>query len=151
MIVIKQVNRRFPVGLGLQTLKLIQATYEATGGRLGSQLGHLRFLLLQTRGRRSGELRTACLTYVEDGRNYVVVGSKGGSDSPPAWFLNLSSDPDVRVQIGTRRFSARARVAHGAERERLWDRVNRIWDYDGYQSRTEREIPIIVLEPARKG
>lgn len=149
MIVVRQVNRRFPIGFGLQLLKLIQATYEASGGVLGSRLGHLRFLLLRTRGRRSGRIRTACLTYLEDGRNYVVVGSKGGSDSQPAWFLNLSADPDVDVQVGRRRFTARARLARGAERERLWREVNRIWDYAGYQSRTEREIPVVVLEPSR--
>jgi deazaflavin-dependent oxidoreductase (nitroreductase family) len=149
VIVLRPVNRFFPIGLGLQMLRLIQATYEATDGRLGSRLGHLRFLLLRTRGRRSGETRTACLTYVQDGENYAVIGSKGGSDSPPAWFLNLKADPAVEVQVGTRRFQARARVAAGAERDRLWSRANKVWDYAGYQARTEREIPVVVLEPAR--
>jgi deazaflavin-dependent oxidoreductase (nitroreductase family) len=132
--------------VGHRLLKLHQFVYEATGGVVGHRLGHATTLLLRTRGRRSGELRTAALLYVRDGEDYVVVGSKGGSDQPPAWLLNLQADSEVEVQIGTARFAATAKVASAATRKRLWPVVVRVWpQYDRYQSQTEREIPLVIL------
>ena len=105
-------------------------------------------LLLRTTGRKSGERRTAALTYLADGDGYVVVGSKGGSDTPPAWLLNVEANPEVEVQVGTRRFAARARTATAAERQVLWPRVTRMWpDYQRYQSQTSRTIPLVILTP----
>ncbi len=136
--------------LGLRLLGLHQAVYEGTGGRLGSRWGPLKLLLLHTRGRRSGRPRTASLLYERTGDGYVVVGSKGGSDSPPAWLLNLEAEPECEVQVGTRRIPARARFAEGRERARLWRLMTRSWpDYDRYQEQTQRQIPIVVLEPRR--
>ena len=136
--------------LGLRLLGLHQLVYERTGGLVGHRLGRLRTLLLRTRGRKSGELRTAALLYLEDGEDRVVVGSKGGSDQPPAWLLNLETDPEVEVQVGTRRYPARARVATAAERLRFWPRFTRFWpDYERYQAQTSREIPLVVLTPVR--
>jgi F420H(2)-dependent quinone reductase len=106
-------------------------------------------LLLRTIGRRSGEPRTAALLYVRDGDSYVVVASKGGAPQHPAWFHNLTSRPEVEIQVGRQRIPARARVAEGEERARLWARADEVnqGQYDEYQSRTKRQIPVVVLEP----
>ena len=134
--------------LGLRLLGLHQLVYERSGGLIGHRLGHIQMLLLRTRGRKSGEQRTAALLYLADGDRYVVVGSKGGSDAPPAWLLNLESDPAVEVQVGTRRFAATARQATRGERGRRWPKMTRLWpDYERYQSQTRRKIPLIILEP----
>jgi len=135
--------------LGLRLLGLHQLVYDRSGGLLGHRLGHVKMLLLRTTGRKSGERRTAALLYLADGDRYVVVGSKGGSDMPPAWLLNLEADPDVEVQVGTRRFAALARRATPAEHRRLWPKLTRLWpDYERYQSQTRRKIPLVILEPA---
>jgi deazaflavin-dependent oxidoreductase (nitroreductase family) len=135
--------------VGLRLLNLHQAVYERTGGRIGARLGNVKLLLLHAQGRRTGRVRTVSLLYEREGKAYVVVGSKGGSDTPPAWLLNLEATPDCEVQVGTRRFHATARTAHGAERGRLWKRMAATWpDYDRYQSQTKRQIPIVILEPA---
>jgi F420H(2)-dependent quinone reductase len=138
------------IAVGLRLLGMLQFFYERTDGRIGSRLGRFKLLLLRTRGRKSGQIRTSELLYVEDGDNLVVVGSKGGSDSAPAWLLNLQAEPAAEVQVGTRRFPVRARLAEGAEYERLWADVNAVWpDYQRYQDRSRRRIPVVVLEPAR--
>ena len=134
------------IWLGLRLLGVHQAVYERSGGRIGVQLGGRRMLLLTTKGRRTGARRTVALLYVEDEDDLVVIGSKGGSDTPPAWLLNLESEPACSVQVGTRRFEARARVAKGPQRTRLWRKAVRAWpDYDRYQARTRRQIPVVVL------
>src|SRR5581483_3136883 len=134
--------------LGLRLLGLHQAVYERSGGLIGSRIGPIKLLLLHTRGRRSGETRTVSLLYERSGDAYVVVGSKGGSDQPPAWLLNLEADPRCEVQVGTRSVAARARIARRDERTRLWRLMTRTWpQYDEYQKRTRRRIPIVVLEP----
>ena len=136
--------------IGLRLLALHQLVYERTGGLIGHRLGRGRMLLLRTRGRKSGKARTAALLYLEDGDNRVVVGSKGGSDRPPAWLLNLEADPAVEVQVRTRRYQARARVATPAERGRLWPLFTEVWpDYRRYQEQTTREIPLVILSPSR--
>jgi deazaflavin-dependent oxidoreductase (nitroreductase family) len=108
-----------------------------------------RILILTTTGRRSGEPRPKPLIFGEDGGRYVVVASQGGAPRHPYWYLNLSASPDVHVQIRGDRFRARARTAEGEERERLWRRMAEIWPpYDEYQQKTERQIPVVVLERA---
>jgi deazaflavin-dependent oxidoreductase (nitroreductase family) len=107
-----------------------------------------RILILTTTGRRSGRERLAPLIFGRDGDNYVLVASKGGAPRHPGWFLNLRASPEVGVQVKAERFRARARVAEDDERERLWRLMNAIWPhYDAYQTRTDREIPVVVLEP----
>jgi deazaflavin-dependent oxidoreductase (nitroreductase family) len=92
--------------------------------------------------------RRNCLIYGTSGDDFVVVASKAGDDQDPAWFKNLEADPSVGVQVGTRRFTARARVASPAEREPLWAQMARIFPlYDEYAQKTEREIPIVLLTP----
>jgi len=104
-------------------------------------------LLLTTRGRRSGEWQTLPLIYGTHGRAWVLVASKGGHPQHPAWYLNLVAEPEVRVQVGPDKFTARARTASGAERQTLWAMMREIWpQYDDYQAATEREIPVVVLE-----
>jgi len=105
-------------------------------------------LLLTTTGRRSGIGRRTALIYGRNGAEYVVVASKGGAPEHPDWFLNLSADPRVTVQVAEAVFPATARVATGEERSRLWRAMAAIWpDYDDYATRTQREIPVVVLSP----
>lgn len=140
---------RFDRLLGLRILGVHQFIYERSGGRIGRRLGKAPMLLLETRGRKTGRTRTVALLYHRDRDDYVVVGSLGGSDTPPAWLLNLQATPEVGVQVGTERFPARARVASADERRRLWAELTRLWpNYDRYQTQTTREIPVVILEPA---
>jgi deazaflavin-dependent oxidoreductase (nitroreductase family) len=105
-------------------------------------------LLLTTRGRRSGKLRRTPLIYGRDGDAYVVVASFGGSPAHPDWYFNLSDKPEVEIQVGDEVTRARAATAEGEERERLWRQMTGIWpDYDKYQARTQRVIPVVTLEP----
>lgn len=134
--------------VGLRLLAAHQFVYELSGGRIGEQLGRVQMLLLHTTGRKTGRPRTAALLYHRDGDHYVVVASKGGSDTPPAWLLNMKGIPDVEVQVGTKRFRAKARIASNEEQRRLWPEVTRLWpQYDRYQSQTRRAIPLVILTP----
>jgi len=125
------------------------AVYRATRGVVGHRFpGAPPMLLLDHVGARSARKRTTPLVYVRDGENVVVVASKGGHPKHPAWFHNLGANPDATVQIGAERLPVHARVATPAERERLWPEAVRIYGpYRSYQERTEREIPLVILEP----
>ena len=104
-------------------------------------------LLLTTTGRKTGRETTTPLIYGIDAGTPVIVASKGGAPEHPGWYRNLSKAPEVGVQIRGDRFRARARVAEGDERGRLWRQMNTIWPhYDEYQTKTDREIPVVVLE-----
>jgi deazaflavin-dependent oxidoreductase (nitroreductase family) len=104
-------------------------------------------LLLTTIGRRSGEERTAPLIYGTEGDSYLVVASKGGAPEPPDWYVNLQAQPEVEVQVLADRFKARARTATAEERARMWPQMVSHWpDYEDYQAKTDREIPIVVLD-----
>ena len=104
-------------------------------------------LLLTTTGRTTGQPRTTPLIYAKDGDRYVIVASKGGTPKHPGWYLNLEQTPEVEVQVESEVFTARARTASGEERERLWREANLVWKhYEEYQQRTDREIPVVVLE-----
>lgn len=122
--------------------------YRETGGAVGHVWREgSTVLLLTTTGRRSGEPRTTPLIYVEDGERYVIVASKGGAPEDPGWYRNLEKTPDVELQVGVEVFAARARTVSGEERERLWRTANEVWPhYDDYARRTDREIPVVVLE-----
>ena len=121
--------------------------YRATGGEEGHDWRGVHTLLLTTTGRKSGEARTTPLIYGEDGANHVIVASQGGAPDHPAWFKNLEADPAARIQVMADEFAVRARVATGEERERLWALMAGIWPaYDDYQTKTDRQIPIVVLE-----
>jgi deazaflavin-dependent oxidoreductase (nitroreductase family) len=109
-------------------------------------------LLLTTRGRRTGKLRRTALMYGEDAGRYLLVASNGGAAEHPAWYLNLTADPEVEVQVRQERFTARARTAEGEERERLWKIAAEAFPtYDKYlvtARRKGREIPLVVIERA---
>jgi len=122
--------------------------YLETDGEVGYRWRNgAPILILTTTGRRSGEPRVKPLIFGEDDGRYVVVASRGGAQHHPSWYLNLSAVPDVHVQVKADRFRARARTAEGDERERLWQRMAEIWPaYDDYRQKTDREIPVVVLE-----
>jgi deazaflavin-dependent oxidoreductase (nitroreductase family) len=121
--------------------------YVASGGKRGHRWSGMNTLLITTRGRKTGTLRRTALIYGQDGERTVVVGSNGGSDRHPAWYLNLLEDPAVRVQMGTEHFAARAQPAAGKERARLWALMTKIFPtYESFQKKTKREIPVVVLE-----
>jgi deazaflavin-dependent oxidoreductase (nitroreductase family) len=104
-------------------------------------------LLLTTIGRRSGTERISPLIYGRAGDDYLVVASNGGSPAPPSWYENLKAQPEVGVQVLGERFRARARDAGPEERPSMWREMTSHWpDYDAYQERTDREIPVVVLE-----
>ncbi len=106
-------------------------------------------LLLTTTGRTTGEKRTTPLIYARDGDRFVIVASQGGAPEHPGWYRNLVEDPNVELQVLGDVFPARARTAEGDERERLWAKANEVWPhYAEYQQRTDRVIPVVVLERA---
>jgi deazaflavin-dependent oxidoreductase (nitroreductase family) len=113
--------------------------------------GPLPTLLLTTKGRKSGAPRALPLIYGEAGGSYVVIASKGGMPEHPLWFRNLEAQPLCDVQVASKKLKARARVAEGAERERLWQQMAKLYPpYDDYQKRaTGRRIPVVVLDPVK--
>ena len=124
------------------------ARYLGSDGADGHLWRGVPTLLLTTRGRRRGRLRRTPLIYGRDGDAYVVVGSWGGRPRHPSWYLNLAEDPAVTIQVSEVEMPARASTVEGPRREELWSRMTEIWPaYDGYQQKTTRRIPIVVLEP----
>ena len=123
--------------------------YRLTRGRLGGRIRGVDIVLVDHVGRKSGKRRTTPLLFIEDGENLVIVASKGGSPKHPIWWLNLQANPETSVQVGGERRRVRAREASDSERERIWPRLVEVWpDYDAYQRRTERRIPVVILERA---
>ncbi len=120
--------------------------YRQTGGDRGYDWRGTTILLLTTLGRKSGEARTTPLIHRTDGEHWIVVASKGGAPENPAWFENLSNDHDVTIEVKDEVIPVRATVAAGEERARLWSLMTEVWPaYDEYQTKTEREIPVVVL------
>ena len=128
-----------------------ELVYLATDGLIGHRFpGFPPVLLVDHVGAKSGIRRTTPLAYVEDGDDIVLVASKGGHPRNPAWFHNLRANPDTTVQIGSERRAVRARVADPDERARLWPKAVAAYaGYRGYQERTQRQIPLVILEPRR--
>lgn len=121
--------------------------YRETNGQVGHDWQGTTTLILTTTGRKSGEERSTPLIYQPTDGGYAIVASKGGDDHPPAWFLNLQEHPEVDVQVKDDRFRARARVASPDEKPELWKKMVATWPaYDEYQQKTDREIPVVVLE-----
>ncbi|WP_425386954.1 nitroreductase family deazaflavin-dependent oxidoreductase [Amycolatopsis benzoatilytica] len=122
--------------------------YEETDGEVGHDWQEgVPTLVLTTKGRKTGQDRKFALIYQEDDGNPVIVASKGGAANHPGWYLNLQENPEVGVQVRADKFTARARTATGEERARLWEKLAKVWPaYNEYQTKTDREIPVVVLE-----
>jgi deazaflavin-dependent oxidoreductase (nitroreductase family) len=136
-------------GMGL--LSLHARIYEATGGRVGHRLIGVPCVLLHTIGRKSGQPRVSVLVYAMDGDDFVLVASNSGSDKAPGWYYNVKADPKVSVQLKTRRMPATAAVVEADDPQyaRLWQLVNTNNHnrYNGYQQKTSRKIPLVVVAP----
>ena len=135
----------------MNLLSVHQRLYERSDGRIGHRLIGVPSALLRTTGRRTGQVRTSALVYAHDGGYYLVVASNGGSDRPPAWLYNIEAEPKVEIQVGRTRMPAAARIvtADDPGYPRLWQLVNanNHRRYDGYQAKTSRKIPVIVVSP----
>lgn len=124
--------------------------YVATNGADGHDWNGTTTLLLTVKGRRSGNPHRTALIYGRDGEHYLIVASKGGAPEHPLWYLNLTANPEVELQVKDQRFKAIARTATPEERPKLWDIMVKEWPaYNEYQAKTEREIPVVVLEPVK--
>ena len=130
-------------------LNIHQWLYDKTDGRIGESIGGRPMLLLRHVGAKTGTKRTSALLYVPDGGNYAVIASKGGDPKNPAWYHNLMAHPDIEVQVGRKTIPVHARVANDEERARIWTKANEVnkGGYDVYQSKTDRKIPVVILEP----
>lgn len=125
--------------------------YRETNGEQGYIWNGSSILLLTTKGRRSGEARTIPIIFTRYKQSWVIMASKGGAPTHPKWYLNILDDPQVEVQEKAERYRATARTAESPEREAIWAEAIKHWpNYDMYQARTERQIPVVVLEPQSK-
>ena len=123
--------------------------YRESGGEVGYIWNGVPTLLLTTTGRRTGRERTSALIFARAGDDYLIVASKGGMPSHPLWYLNLQANPQAKIQVKADEFAVVARTASVDEKPRLWKIVTDVWpNYDVYQSRTDRDIPVVVLTPA---
>jgi F420H(2)-dependent quinone reductase len=123
--------------------------FEATDGAEGNELQGAPCIILWTKGRHSGNIRKTPLMRVKDGDRYAVIASLGGAPKHPVWFLNLQANPVVSLQDGPELRDYTARVVEGAERDEWWKRSTAVWpSYDEYQTKTDRTIPVVVLDPA---
>jgi deazaflavin-dependent oxidoreductase (nitroreductase family) len=141
-----------PSDFALKTMNQVHRTVMTlSGGKLGWTAASMPVLELTTTGRKSGKLRSTMLTTPwQDGERMAIIASAGGNDTHPAWFLNLRDTPSVQVRTasGTRQMTAR--IVTGDERSTIWDAVtSKYQNYADYQSKTDREIPVVVLEPAQ--
>ncbi|MFC6080460.1 nitroreductase family deazaflavin-dependent oxidoreductase [Sphaerisporangium aureirubrum] len=124
--------------------------YVESDGADGHRYHGYDSLLLTTRGRKSGRLRRTALIYGQDAGDYILVASNGGADHHPAWYLNLLEDPEVHIQVGPDKFPAHARTATDEEKPRLWRLMVSVFPmYAGYQKKTARPIPVIIISPDR--
>jgi deazaflavin-dependent oxidoreductase (nitroreductase family) len=139
--------------IGTAVIKLMSRVntwaYRLSGGRLTGRFPNgAPVLLLTTTGRRSGQPQTAPLLYLTDGNNYVVVASKGGMANDPLWFKNLAANPNVEIEVGSRKMPATARRATDEEKAVLWPRLVAMYpSYADYQARTTRNIPVVIVAP----
>ena len=128
---------------------LHRGVWRLTGGRIGPKLGRYDSLLLVTTGRKSGKKRVAPLLYFSSGDDLLVVASNGGNDETPGWYLNVVANPRAEIELGREKRSVTAQVAGPEEKARLWPGITAVYaNYDSYQERTKREIPVVVLKRA---
>ena len=123
--------------------------YERSGGAEGNTMRGVPIIVLWTKGRKSGSIRKTPLMRVNDGDRYAVVASQGGAEDHPVWYLNLEADPHVSLQDGPEVRDYVAHTASAEEKAEWWPKATAVWpDYDAYQAKTDREIPLVILEPA---
>jgi deazaflavin-dependent oxidoreductase (nitroreductase family) len=138
-----------PVDLTLLGEAHVRA-YIETNGETGYIWNGAPILLLTTKGRSSGEPRTIPIIFSRHGESYVIMGSRGGAPAHPKWYLNILADPHVELQVKADKFAAVARTAASPERESIWNEALKTWPrYAEYQLRTERQIPVVVIERKR--
>jgi deazaflavin-dependent oxidoreductase (nitroreductase family) len=136
-----------PIGIRIASA-IHRGLYRLTRGAIGGRARGVDMLLLTTVGRKTGKRRTTPLMYGKDGEKLVLIASKGGAPEHPFWYTNLKATPDVEVQVRADKLRLRARDATADERPRLWRLMADLWkDYDEYQKKTTREIPVVILEP----
>ena len=124
--------------------------YRLTGGVIGSSFMGMDILLLTARGRRTGKIRRVVLSYIMDGKNYVITASNGGSDINPAWFWNLKDNPQAEIQVKNKKIKVDAKVAEPKKRNQLWKRLIKVYPgFKAYQKKTKRVIPMVILQPRR--
>jgi F420H(2)-dependent quinone reductase len=127
---------------------LHKEVYRRTGGKVGGKVGQTTMMLLTTTGRQSGQPRTTPLNCMTDGDRYLAVASYGGDDRDPQWFKNLLANPEATIQVGADTIPVRASVATPEEKEVLWPKVVAAYKgYEGYQRKTDRSIPVVILSP----
>ena len=139
-------------GLLIRAMGGHTAIYRATNGLVGHRFpGSPPMLLLDHVGAKSAKLRTSPLVYGRYGDDFVLVASKGGYPKNPGWLHNLKANPDTTIQVGAKRLAVHARIANPEERKRLWPVMVKVYGgYEDYRRRTEREIPLVILEPKAK-
>lgn len=121
--------------------------YRLTGGVIGGKMGSRSLLLLTTTGRKSGKERVTPLLYLPDDNRYLLAASNYGSEQHPQWYLNLQANPKASVQIGKHIQTVTAQIASAEERPRLWARFTQFSNFAGYERKTTREIPVVILTP----
>lgn len=127
------------------------AAYRETNGEKGGVWNGATAVLVTTKGRKSGEMRTIAIIGKQVGDNFVIIASKGGSPTHPLWYLNILDDPNVEFQYLADKWEGIARTAESPEREAMWAEACSQWPaFNDYQTRTTRKIPVVVIEPKRK-
>jgi deazaflavin-dependent oxidoreductase (nitroreductase family) len=132
-------------------LKVIVFLYNVSGGRIGGKVGNLPVLLLTTTGRKTGKQRTLPVGYIMDGSAYVITASAGGADKHPGWFFNIRSNPQAAIQVKDKPIKVTAEIAGPEKKPELWTRLVEVApNFAGYQKRTSREIPMVILYPVQE-
>lgn len=123
--------------------------YRLTSGAIGGRMAGLNVMLLTTTGRKTGQPRVTPLGYFKEGANFVIIASNAGAEKNPAWFYNLKSNPQVKIQIGKQELTARAQVVDSEKRNQMWSELVKMAPaYKKYEKQTKREIPLVILQPA---
>ena len=131
--------------------KVMVFLYNVSGGRIGGKMGKAPVLLLTTTGRKTGKQRTLPLIYIMDGSAYVITASAGGADKHPGWFFNIRSNPQATIQVKDAHIKVKAEVAGQEKKSELWARLVEVApNFAGYEKRTSREIPMVILHPVEE-
>ena len=137
--------------MGMLIFKVIVFLYNVSGGRIGGKMDKVPVLLLTTTGRKTGKKRTLPLVYIMDGSAYVITASAGGADKNPGWFFNIRSNPQATIQVKDKHIKVMAEIAGQEKKSELWARLVEVApNFAGYQKRTSREIPMVILHPVEQ-